>query len=395
MWPMMSIGRLQPYNSLTVPRSEDQDNILKSILSSKKSLTLRKIDKPIVLYGAGKLGRMAKEFFDYVGQPISFVVDIYADRQATDPFWKNTKVVHPQDVTQSDKDEHLLIVCIVTSPLIALRDKLTTEGWEDIAFFYDIAQTYSGRHPLNNGWLVNEFTPADRKNIREVFSSLHDEISRAHYLQFLAWRRTRVELLFEKAPIQGDNRFFIPEVLKVLHEKEVFVDCGAHKGFVIDKFLETMHGRYKKIYAIEPDMSNYKILKKAFGDKEDLKLVESALTSKKGERSFYRGFDFASKISPKGTELIKTMPLDDLDIPATFIKMHLEGGELNALKGALRTIRDYRPILALTVYHNSDGIWKTPLFLMRNLENYSFIMRLHSWAGTGMVLYAIPKENRA
>ena len=72
--------------------------------------------------------------------------------------------------------------------------------------------------------------------------------------------------------------------------------------------------------------------------------------------------------------------------------MHLEGGELDALKGGWSTLREHRPILAATVYHNDDGIWKTPLWMMENLEDYRFLFRIHSWCGTGAVLYAIPAE---
>jgi hypothetical protein len=49
-------------------------------------------------------------------------------------------------------------------------------------------------------------------------------------------------------------------------------------------------------------------------------------------------------------------------------------------------------VIAATVYHNDDGIWKTPLWMMHSLEDYRFLFRVHSWCGTGAVLYAIPAE---
>lgn len=84
--------------------------------------------------------------------------------------------------------------------------------------------------------------------------------------------------------------------------------------------------------------------------------------------------------------------IDALGMEPTFIKLHLEGAELAVLRGAERTLRSARPIVAATVYHNDDGIWKTPLWMMRNLKDYRFLFRLHSWCGTGAVLYAIPSE---
>jgi hypothetical protein len=87
--------------------------------------------------------------------------------------------------------------------------------------------------------------------------------------------------------------------------------------------------------------------------------------------------------------------LDTLDLSPTFIKLHLEGAELAALKGARKTLLSNRPIIVATIYHNADGIWRTPLWLMEALPGYRFLFRIHSWCGTGAVIYAIPNERSA
>jgi hypothetical protein len=84
--------------------------------------------------------------------------------------------------------------------------------------------------------------------------------------------------------------------------------------------------------------------------------------------------------------------LDALRLTLSFLKLHLEGAELPTLKGARETLLSSRPIVAATVYHNADGIWKTPLWLMQTLPDYRFLFRAHSWCGTGAVVYAIPDE---
>jgi hypothetical protein len=89
---------------------------------------------------------------------------------------------------------------------------------------------------------------------------------------------------------------------------------------------------------------------------------------------------------------ITTRPLDAFGLSPTFVKLHLEGAELPALMGARDTLLASRPIVAATVYHNADGVWKTPLWLMENLPDYRFLFRIHAWCGNGAVVYAIPKE---
>ena len=90
--------------------------------------------------------------------------------------------------------------------------------------------------------------------------------------------------------------------------------------------------------------------------------------------------------------MLRSITLDSLDLAPDFIKLHLEGAELDALRGARETIRRHRPIIAVTTYHNADGIWRTPAWLMDTLEDYRFLMRLHSGCGTGAVVYALPQE---
>ena len=84
--------------------------------------------------------------------------------------------------------------------------------------------------------------------------------------------------------------------------------------------------------------------------------------------------------------------LDALNLDPTVIKLHLEGAELPALKGARDTLLRRRPIVLATVYHNDDGVWRTAQWLMETLPDYRMLFRTHSWCGTGAVIYAIPNE---
>jgi FkbM family methyltransferase len=371
---------------------KDENKILKDIFSSNIKLFPRKIDKPVILYGAGSMGRMAKDFLDYLNIPFLFVIDKNAKEYRIDKFWKNTKIIHPNEVSEKDKKNSLLIICLVTSPLLDLHNELKKNKWRDVVFFYDVTEAYKNKYPINNGWFSGKFSEKEKKYVRRVLSSLADQASRFYYLRMLAWRRLRAELIFNDGQINNDNRFFIPEVINALNSNEVFVDCGAHKGSVTEKFLKIVKNKYKAVYAIEPDNASFKILEKKLGNTEKIKTIKFALSNKNSKEKFYDGFDFASKIDKKGKNLIKTAKLDSLNIEATFIKMHLEGGELNALKGATKTIKRQRPIVAVTLYHNQDGVWKIPLFLINNTKNYRYYMRMHSWAGTGAVFYAIPEE---
>jgi len=351
------------------------------------------IDKSIILYGAGSLGKMAHDFFNHLHIPFLYTVDIYADKYSKNQTWKHTKVIHPDLVPDYDKKNSLLIVCIVTTPLSPLKEKLLKEGWEDVEFFYNVSQAYNKIYPLNNGWVwEGQLTKKDKENIRKVFSFLEDTNSKEHYAQFLAWRISKRELSLKNFTVNNTHRFFIPEITNILHNQEIFIDGGAHTGDVSRKFAEITQYSYSHIYAIEPDPQNFKALSKSISKLPRVTLFSCAFSNRNSRQRFFSGFNFSSQLHKKGNILVPTKKIDVLNLAPTFIKLHLEGAEFNTLKGAIKTILKYRPILAITIYHNADGIWKIPLLLMQTLKDYTYYIRMHTWAGTGAVLYAVPRE---
>ena len=72
-----------------------------------------------------------------------------------------------------------------------------------------------------------------------------------------------------------------------------------------------------------------------------------------------------------------------------FIKMDVEGHEINVLKGSEKIIRNQHPILAVSIYHRRSDIWKIPLLLLEYNKNYCFYIRYYGAANGDTVLYAI------
>src|SRR4051794_9638648 len=77
-------------------------------------------DRPLALYGAGNLGRLAREFLKAVGHDFVVVVDRNARRMAGDPAWADVRLLHPDDVTVSDKNSVRVAVSIATSPYVPI-----------------------------------------------------------------------------------------------------------------------------------------------------------------------------------------------------------------------------------------------------------------------------------
>ena len=381
--------------SFTAPPDRDQAPVLLAEIATVPCpFAPVAADRPLALYGAGNLGLLARDFLKSVGQDFALVVDRNAHRLSEDPGWHGAILQQPDELTEKAKRGTRLAVSLVTAPYVPIEQSLATLGFEDIVPFYDLAESFRHVHPLSNGWFAPALTAEDRENAGKVLALWDDDVSRAHHLQFLAWRRLREEWSFERAPLPDCERFFIPEVTGALGDDEVLLDAGAHHGSVAKAFARQTKDAYKEIIAIEPDPDNRARLVSAMNGNSRVNICDVTLAEAAGEATFHAGLGYASQLSKTGQMRVTTQPIDALGFAPTFVKLHLEGGELAALKGARQTLLANRPIVAATVYHNADGIWRTPLWLMDTLPDYRFLFRAHSWCGTGAVVYALPNERK-
>lgn len=360
----------------------------------------RRADKPLLLYGAGNLGRMAKVLLDRIGIAVEGVVDANAHALRDDPFWQDTRVLTPDEIGQRLRQDGLLAVTIATLPWSAVAAELREAGWRDLVPFYDLAEAYRNRHPLGNGWFAGALDATDVAETARVLDCWEDDVSRAHHLQFIAWHALREDWTFTNAPLIAEDRFFIPEVRRVLRENEAFADLGAHAGTVCRRFVEETHGRFEAIWAVEPDAGNLAALHQTLdgmpaAQRARIAVLPHALSDAARPAAFFPGLGYASQCSPLGAASLRTATLDDLGIAPSFIKLHLEGAELAVLRGARETLLRSRPIVAATSYHDRAGIWELPRWLMQTLGDYAFHLRAHSWCGTGAVVYCIPRERIA
>ena len=186
--------------------------------------------------------------------------------------------------------------------------------------------------------------------------------------------------------------------LKKLNLK-YFIDVGAHKGEFLSYILSL---NYKKIYCFEPQKKIFKILYKNFKNKKNVKLFNLGLADKNSKLTFYvkkltststfsksentfffkfKNFLLNSKNLYIDKYYIKTRKLDDFFISKKifniFLKIDVEGFELNVLKGAKKILSNKVKYVLIERHffklykHNSTN--NVHLFLKRN--NFKLIKR--------------------
>lgn len=245
--------------------------------------------------------------------------------------------------------------------------------------------------------MPREYREYVRRNVEQfenVVDMLEDELSKRIMINCIAGYITSDCDYYEGTSTESQ---YFPDIVKnTMTAEEVFVDVGAFDGDTIDEFLECVDGKYKKIIAFEPEPKNFEKGKKKYsdprieffkygcGDQNEISNIIHA-NGLEGSRLVQQELD------EKGSMRVKTIRLDDfIEEKVTYIKMDIEGMELNALRGAEKIIQRDAPKLAISVYHKKEDMVEIINYLRMIQPDYKFYMR-HYWdcSGTDIVLFAL------
>ena len=357
-------------------------------LSSLYDEAVNGLGDRIVLYGVGHLGRRTLARLRGVGiEPLAFV-----DR---DPLRWGEKVdgltiVSPEAAIERWAEDAAFVVTVYNGTPV--RASLTERGCRTVV----ACPLLYWKHPEAflpfGGVCAPEDTLGHREELSIAYDLLADESSREAFCGQLAWRLT-LDYASLPAPSPSSETYFIPEILPIAHE--VFVDCGAFDGDSVEAFFDwNPDGR---AVAVEPDPANAVALKRRMarlGRERDVTIHQAAAASAPGELLFEANGTAGSNLNGDGGTTVRCARLDGLlaDERPTFLKMDVEGAELDALKGATETIRKHRPVLAICLYHKPEDLWQIPLFINGLGVDYEYRLRVHAEECWEIVLYAVPSE---
>ena len=146
-------------------------------------------------------------------------------------------------------------------------------------------------------------------------------------------------------------------MLKCVKPGDVVYDIGGHVGYysVLSSVLAGPTGR---VFVFEPRPLNIAFIKHhiRINGIENITLLEAAVADRSGEASFEdQTGSGTGHLSEKGRLKVKTIVIDEFADGEShpypdFLKMDIEGGEIDALNGARRTIAKSRPNLVLATH---------------------------------------------
>ncbi|WP_295954374.1 FkbM family methyltransferase [Rhodoferax sp.] len=254
-------------------------------------------------------------------------------------------------------------------------------------------------------------------SIKNIFE---DRYSKITWLHMLSYRMTLNPYYLEACSVGhlGEkfnlNSYSTNRQFFNFTESEVYVDGGAFNGDTLEGFLQAVSGKFKHIHAFEPSLENNKEIRNRLRRLQDeyikplsssITLHEQGLWDSSGILEFNQNFgvdDFGDKspvyalaahmvdsgfvghiydavLEKKASIQVPVVSIDGAtDQSATFIKLEIEGSELKALHGAVKTIEKNKPKMAISVYHKPEDYETLTDFVLKTGQNYKLGFRQHN-----------------
>ncbi|MCR2806711.1 FkbM family methyltransferase [Paenibacillus soyae] len=213
------------------------------------------------------------------------------------------------------------------------------------------------------------------------------------YKELQSFGFTEDQIIYENIRFEDVNHQYFEESIMTPQLNEVFIDAGCFDCGTSLLFREWCGGNYDKIYAFEPDPKCYDKCQAVIHQEQlqNIELLNAGVWSGDDQMNFNPIGNGSSSIDSEGIVSIKLRSIDNVlqGSRATFIKMDIEGAELEALRGARETIVKHRPRLAICVYHKPEDMLTIQLYLQSCVPDYKFYLRHYSNSVTETVLYAI------
>ena len=227
-------------------------------------------------------------------------------------------------------------------------------------------------------------------------------------LNIFHWGLKRILFYFQKSKypneienfllfyIFGLKQYDVKNIFEVKEDATIF-DIGAWKGDTAYFFSKKCSNK-ARIYAFEPDDYAFQILEKIKNKYKLNNVITKNILLSNAEKEI----DFISMIENTPTikknaitidKFVEENNIEKID----YIKMDVEGAEKNILEGSIKTIKKFKPSLAIAIYHGGklfmEDFYNIPIFIKNIInEDYEYYIRTFSPWGGETILFCKPKK---
>lgn len=225
-----------------------------------------------------------------------------------------------------------------------------------------------------------------RADSRDILYTQEEIEERGRYLDNLLYLQNKYKGNFPDEKTRIPEVFFYHHGLKFLDDKTLkyiegkdFLDIGASFG---DSSIVLANYKPNRIFAMEMLPSIEKIYYSNIElnnlDASRFKFVNCGVSNKISKIKI-RDDNNSGNLGTAGDVEINLTTIDDFveknNCNVGLIKMDIEGAEVDAIHGAIKTIKKFRPLMTITIYHTPTQFFELKPFIEDLNLNYKFIIR--------------------
>lgn len=298
--------------------------------------------------------------------------------------WNDLPVLKSIDVPK----DSVIINCVTSISPVQVTKNLKSAGLNNVVEVADLISEDGEILPLP--WFVSQQRTEMKQYAswwRDLYAMMSDEISRKVLLDTLRFRLTANPEYMRDYQVRLKEQYFEDFMA---YNKEVFVDAGGYDGDTTEEFINR-HPNYKSVYLFEPSHKNISAARQRLSGRRDIVFRSVGLSDTSGTLYFNADAGSASAVTNGVGESITVVALDDelRDKKISFIKMDLEGWEMNALRGAEQTIIKNKPKLAIAVYHAAKDFRIIPQYLLGLNPSYKIYLRHYTQGWSETIMYFV------
>lgn len=372
----------------------------KFIFQCHEAIINKRESKKVYLFGAGKDSLLMLEnlFSDARHCGIDFAIDgVYdSDRKKVGSYFWGHKIKGIKELQELSLTKSLFLIGTYNQRYIEeITYTLEKMGFQDICYNY-----FEGFTPCSPQIVKNYFNEHIEK-VNKIYDHLGDDKSKIIFDGIYETRTNyniNRKLIFRQMYLlskENGSRQYFPNIDVFCKENEsIFVDVGAMNGENTLDFVSWSNNNYKGVLLFECDNRQIPLIetKMILYNVKNTLVYPFALADRKEQLTFARYGGGASRLQDKGEYVVEAVRLDDIEISLkeriSFIKMDIEGAEMNALRGADQVIRKWQPKLAISVYHNYNDIIDIPYKLINDYNYKKIFLRHYSTSAYETVCYA-------
>lgn len=296
------------------------------------------------------------------------------------------------ELTQADRAMPLLVAIFNRdTPFDGLVELARNACCQNIVLPWDLYAQFGGELGWRYWLSAPTFLRSHAEDLNRCHDRLADDASR-ECLRRLVSFRLGIDLTYAGFT-HDEPQYFNNLTLPFLPNKSIrYLDGGAYNG---DSFRQLLLSKQvSQAWLFEPDPENYRQLVQTVQENALPGLcLPLAVADGYRQLRFSSGLGEAGHLSDQGDGGITCVAIDDLlaGQSVDFIKLDVEGAEAAALRGAAKTLKKHRPVLALSCYHHPGDLWALADLLEELVPGYDLYFRQHTSNSFDLVLYAIPR----